>query len=179
MCLVALAPACSLKQRAAGPTGQERKVIDDTAKQAQTYIAHGNYKQALVLFSKAYDKYHIPGMRSSFARTTEQLRSTADAAYQNKDFGEAGNIYFALSESGIAARDFAQSLSFDNEYVNRQLSLCSKALLESGLMKYREQKLDNAIAIWKKALAFDPENKRIQDAIDTATMQLQTLKSLK
>lgn len=160
-------------------TGQEHRIIDDTTRQAQASIALGNYKKALELFSNAYDKYHYPGMRSSFARTTEQIITTADAEYQKKHFGEAGGIYYALFESGITTRDFAQSLSFDDDYLNEQLSLCSKALMESGLMKYREEKLDEAIAIWKKALSFDPENKAIRNALETTTMQLQTLKSLK
>ena len=179
VCLVALAPSCSLKQRATGPVGQEHTVIEDTARQAQAHIARGNYKKALELFSNAYDKHHSPGMRSGFVRTAEQIRHTADAAYQRKDFGEAGNIYAALSEGGIAARDLAQSLSFNDDYVSTQLNLCSKALMENGLMKYREEKLDEAIAIWKKALLFDPENKGIKKAVETATMQLQNLKNLK
>jgi tetratricopeptide (TPR) repeat protein len=113
------------------------------------------------------------------ARTAEQIRNTADAAYQRKDFAEAGGIYNTLFESGVTTRDFAPSLSFNDDYLNEQISLCSKALLENGLMKYREEKLDEAIAIWKKAIAFDPENTGIKNAIETATLQLQKLNSMK
>jgi len=179
LCLVAFAPSCSLKQWKADRAGQEHKIIDDTARQAQAHIALGNYKKAIELYSSACEKYHSPGMRSSFARTAEQIRNTADEAYQNKDFEEAGSIYHALFESGVATRNLGQSLSFDNDYLNRQLGLCSKGLMESGLMKYREEKLEEAIAIWKKALVLDPENKGIKKAVETATMQLQKLKTLK
>jgi tetratricopeptide (TPR) repeat protein len=179
-CLVVFAPSCSfIRQVTKGPAGQTHRVIDDTAKQAQADIALGEYKKALDLYSNAYDRYHYPGMRSGYARAAEQIRSTADAAYQKKDFVEAGSIYDTLFESGITTRDFAHTLSFDDDYLSGQISLCSKALLENGLMKYREEKLDDAIAIWKKALAFDPENTGIKNAIDTATLQLQKLKSMK
>jgi tetratricopeptide (TPR) repeat protein len=179
VCLGVFAPACSYLQRATSPAGQEHKVIADTAKQAQANIALGEYKKALDVYSNAYDRYHYSGMRSSYARTAEQIRNTADTAYQKKDFAEAGSIYDTLFESGITTRDFAQSLSFDDDYLNGQINACSKALMENGLMKYREEKLDEAIVIWKKALVFDPENTGVKNAIETATQQLQKLKSLK
>lgn len=178
-CLVVIAPSCSFIRRVTAPPGQEHKVVDETAKQAQAKIALGEYKKALELYSNAYDKYHYSGMRSSYARTTEQIRNAADAAYQKKDFAEAGNIYNTLFESGITTRDFAHSLSFDDDYLSGQINLCSKALLENGLRKYREEKLDEAIGIWKTALVFDPENTGVKNAIETATQQLQKLNSLK
>ncbi len=178
-CLGVFTPACSYLQRAASPAGQEQKVIADAVKQAQANIALGEYRKALEVYSNAYDRYHYSGMRSSYARTAEQIRTTADTAYQKKDFAEAGSIYKTLFESGITTRDFAQSLSFDDDYLNEQITLCSKTLMENGLMKYREEKLDDAIVIWKKALVFDPENTGIKNAIETATLQLQKLKSLK
>jgi tetratricopeptide (TPR) repeat protein len=187
-CLVVFAPACSLIRRPGPAQDQkvvddlakhEHKVIADTTKQAQANIALGEYRKALELYSNTYDRYHYSGMRSNYAKTAEQIRNTADTAYQKKDFAEAGSIYNILFESGITTRDFAQSLSFDDDYLNEQIGLCSKALMENGLMKYREEKLDEAIVIWKKALAFDPENTAIKNALETATQQLQKLKSMK
>jgi tetratricopeptide (TPR) repeat protein len=187
-CLVVFASACSLTRRPVPPQDQkvvdntakqEQKVIADTARQAQANIALGEYRKALELYSNAYDRYHYSGMRGNYAKTAEQIRSTADTAFQKKDFAEAGSIYNILFESGITTRDFAQSLSFDDDYLNGQINFCSKTLMENGLMKYREEKLDEAIGIWKKALAFDPENTAIKNALETATQQLQKLKTLK
>ena len=142
-------------------------------------MALGEYTKALTLYSSAYDKYHYRGMSAGYAGTGEQIRSAADAAYQRKDFPEAGSIYNILFESGITTRDFVQSLSFDDDYLSRRMDACSRSIMELGLMKYREEKLDEAIAIWKKALVFDPENKGIKNAIETAAQQSQKLKSLK
>jgi tetratricopeptide (TPR) repeat protein len=177
--LVALATSCSILPRGAGLTGAETKIIDDTVKRAQEQVAHGEYKKALEIYSNTYDKYHHPGLRYNFAETGGQVRNAADAAYQKRQYAEAGNIYRILFESGITIRDFAASLSFDDDYLSSQISACSKALTEIGLLKYREEKIDEAISIWEKVLAFDPDNKAVIKAVDTATKQMQKLKSIK
>ena len=177
--LVLLVSSCSLIQRVTEPAAHEKTVIDDTSKKAQAHIALGEYAKALELYSSTYDKFHYPEMRGGYVRTGEQTRNAADTAYQKRDFAEAGKIYTILFESGITTRDFARSLSFDDDYLSGQIGLCSKALLETGLTKYREGKLEDAISVWKKALAFDQDNKEIKSAIDTATTQLQNLKNIK
>jgi len=178
-CLIALTPSCSFIHRIAAPAGHEKKLIDDTARQAQAHIALGEYKKALELYSTVYDKYHYPDMRGSYARAGDQIRKSADAMYQKKDFAEAGTVYNTLFESGITTRDFATSLPFDDDYLTGQMKACSKALLEAGLTIYRDGKLEEAISIWKKGLAFDRDNKEIKSTIETATTQLQNLKNLK
>jgi tetratricopeptide (TPR) repeat protein len=165
--------------RLTAPAGHEKKLIEDTAKQAQAHLALGEHQKALELYARHYDTYHYAEMRTPYAGTAEQIRNAADAAYQKKDFADAGNIYKTLYDTGIIARDFAASLSFDDEYLNRQLKACAKGLLEAGLTRYREGKLEDAISVWKKALVFDQDNKDIKSAIDTATTQLQNLKNIK
>jgi tetratricopeptide (TPR) repeat protein len=180
-CLIVFVPSCSYLRHVTAPAIQEHKVkvIDDTTKQAQASMAQGEYKKALELYSNAYDKYHYPELSSSYARTGDRLRNAADTAYQKKDFAEAGSIYNTLFENGITTRDFAQSLSFDDAYLDGQIKACSKALLEAGLTTYREGKLEDAVAVWKKALAFDRDNKDIKNMIETATTQVQNLKNIK
>ena len=158
---------------------QAQKAIDDTARQAQADIAGGEYKRALALYSSAYEKNHTPEMRDKYTAAGEQIRKTADLAYQRRDFAEAGTIYNTLIESGITNQGFAGSLSFDEDYLIRQIHVCSNALLETGLTTYRDGKLEDAISIWKKAQGFDHDNKDIKSAIDTATTQLQNLKNIK
>jgi tetratricopeptide (TPR) repeat protein len=200
-CLIAFAPSCSFIRTSTGPAGngkkasgatgkqaqkpvddagkQAQKAVDNTVIQAQVDIAGGEYKKALELYFSVYEKKHTPDMRDNYSATGEQIRKTADAAFQRKDFAEAGSIYNTLIESGIVTRDFADSLSFNEDYLNGQKNACSKALLEAGLTTYRDGKLEDAIAIWKRAQVFDRDNKDIKNAIDTATTQLQNLKNIK
>lgn len=178
-CFVALAvTACSFHSKGPG-TSPEAGFITETAKQAQAQFSLGRFKRALELYSNAFDKYHHPGLRRGYARMGEQIRRAADTAYQRGEVAEAGIDYNILFESGITTRDFVGTLSFDDDYLSRQIKACSKALMESGLMRYREEKLDEAIAIWKKALFFDPDNRNVKNAYATATAQLHQLNLIK
>jgi tetratricopeptide (TPR) repeat protein len=168
------------KQKTADDTAKsDQKTSDDTARQAQTDIANGEYKRALEHYSSAYGITRTPEMRDNYIATGEQIRKAADMAYQRRNFVEAGNIYNQLAESGITERDFAGALSFNEDYLKGQIHACSKALLEAGLTIYRDNKLEDAISIWKQAQTFDRDNKEIKSAIDTATTQLRNLKKLK
>jgi tetratricopeptide (TPR) repeat protein len=164
---------------AAGPSTTETQIIADTARQAQEQLALGKYKKALEIYSAAQDKYLLPGLKPGYSSLGEQIKTASDTAYKKGDFAEAGNAYTILLESGITTRDFADSLSFDDDYLRRQIEACSKALMELGLIKYREEKLDEAIAIWKKILVFDANNKNVKKAIDIATGQLQRIQNIK
>ncbi len=152
---------------------------NETAKQAQEQFALGRYKNALDIYSSAYDKHHDADLRRGYARLGEQTKAAADVLFQAGNFGEAGIIYRNLFDSDITTRDFARELSFNDVDLIKKMEACSKSLMEIGLMRYREEKLEEAIAVWRKVLVFDAENKNVRNAIDTATLQLQQLKTLR
>jgi len=176
--LAVFSSSCA-SHKGAGPADAGANSVDDIVRIAQEQIAHGLYKQALDVYSQAYDKYHHQRLRYHYAGAGEQIRNAADAAFRKSAFAEAGSVYHVLFESGITIRDFAGSLSFNDDYLDGQIKSCSKALTEIGLVKYREEKLDEAISSWQKVLVFDTANKGVMKAIDTATRQLQHLKNFK
>jgi len=192
-CFVALAAAaCSLHSKGPIPatepasepamepkTASDAKFVTETAKNAQAQFAVGRFKRALELYANAFEKNHHPRLRNEYANLGEQIKNAADTAYRTGNVTKAGIDYGILIDSGITTQDFAEMLSFDENYLRKQIKACSKALMESGLRKYREEKLDEAIAIWKKALFFDPDNRSVKNAFETATAQLQKLKQLK
>jgi len=189
-CLIVFAPSCAFIRALTEPAGKEKKTadtagkqaqkaVDDTVRKAQVDIADGEYEKALELYASAYGKKHAQELRDNYSATGEQIRKIADTAYQRKDFAGAGSIYNMLLESGILTLDFANALSFNEVYLNGQMNACSKALLEAGLTTYREGKLEDAIAVWRKALVFDHDNKDIKNMIETASTQLQNLKNIK
>jgi len=175
---VVLLSSCSFLSRGV-LRERDAKIASETAKQAQEQFALGRYKKALEIYSAAYDKYHDAGLRRGYIRLGEQTKAAADTWFQAENFGEAGSAYRNLFESGITTRDFTQALSFDDNDLIKKIKVCSESLMEIGLMRYREQKLEEAIAVWKKALAFDADNRYVRNAIDTATLQLQQLKTLR
>lgn len=155
------------------------ELVADTARKAQEQFSLGQFKKALDVYSNAYDKYHHTGLRRGYVRLGEQIRTLSDAAFARGDFSEAGCNYSILFESGITTRDFAHTLSFDDDYLSGQVKLCSKTLMEAGLMRYREEKLDEAISLWKKVLVFDIDNRDARSAIDRTSVQLQQLNTIK
>jgi tetratricopeptide (TPR) repeat protein len=119
--LAAFSSSCASIHRAAGPAGAGANSIDDTVRLAQEQVAYGEYQKALEIYSTAYDKYHHPSLRYHYAGTGEQIRKAADAAYQRRAFADAGSVYLVLFESGITTRDFAGSLSFNDDYLDGQI----------------------------------------------------------
>jgi len=170
--LAALVSSCASFQNKPG-------VIAETVKQAQSRVALGEYKKALALYAAAADKYgHDAVLQRQYVRTGDRIRSTADTAFQQGGFSQAGGIYLILLESGITERKFQEPLSFDTAYLRGRVGSCSKALMELGLVKYREDDLDEAFSIWSKVLAFDPGNKAVTKALQTTSKQRKMLKSI-
>jgi tetratricopeptide (TPR) repeat protein len=169
--------SCSYIQKIAG---RESNAIDTEIKRAETHLALGDYKKALEAYAGAYaDHPRSTALRARYIKAGEQIKSATDAAFQRKAYAEAGSGYTTLLKSHITDKDFSRELSFDGDTLNRQIKASSKGLLETGLVQYRQGKLDEAISVWRKVIAFDPDNKEAKDAIATAAVQLQNLKNIR
>jgi tetratricopeptide (TPR) repeat protein len=140
--LAVLGSSCSTLPRISEPATAETQIIAETARQAQEEVALGKHKRALEIYSNAYDKNPQPGLKQVYSRLGEQIKTASDTAYQKGKFVEAGSDYRILLDSGIATRDFAGSLSFDNDYLRRQIEACSKALYGDRAHKIPGGKLD-------------------------------------
>ena len=179
--LTVLLPSCAPLQHQPQTTPNKPRAIAiaETVKLAQSQTAVGEYKKALALYAAADDKYeHDATLQHHYARTGDLIRAAADTALQQGVFNQAGGIYRVLLESGITGRGLKEPLSFDASYLHSRISLCSNALMELGLVKYREDDLDGAFSIWNKILAFDPGNKAVTKALQTTVKQRQKLKDI-
>lgn len=147
--------------------------------QLQKQLSAGDYTGALKQFARQYDRHHTREMLAKYAAAAETVRRAADAAFDQKEYSSAGTIYRVLLDSGVAVETPSRAVSFDEDYLRDRIRVCSKTLTEAGLLKYREEKLDEAIAAWEQILAFDPENRTAAKAIETANGQLLRLKKFK
>jgi tetratricopeptide (TPR) repeat protein len=171
--LIALIASCASFQ-------SRPRAIAETVKQAQSQVARGEYKKALALYAAADDRFgHDAALQHQYVRTGDRIRSAADTAFQQRAFSQAGGIYHILLESGITGRIFQEPLSFDTAYLRSRIGSCSKALMELGLVKYREDDLDEAFSIWSKVLAFDPGNRAATKALRTTGKQRKMLKDIR
>jgi tetratricopeptide (TPR) repeat protein len=52
-------------------------------------------------------------------------------------------------------------------------------LIEAGRAAFRDEQLEEALALWRQALLIDPDNERVQDYIARAERQLESLERLR
>ena len=155
-------------------------MTNDALNQARTCLSSGNYKKALDISAAALDKRPRSGdLQGAYAAALEGIKGEAEKAYEAQDYAKAGELYRTLLKSGFASRTPEGALSFDADYLAMRTGACSKMLIELGIVKYRAGDLEQAIAIWKKILVFNPADREAKTAIDRASDQLQTLKHMK
>jgi tetratricopeptide (TPR) repeat protein len=148
--------------------------------QAKAYLSSGNYKKALDLYGAAFDKHpDSEDLLDTYTEVLESVKEAADKHYDAQDYAKAGELYATLLNSGFLERPLQGELSFDDDYLTMRIGACSKMLIELGIMKYRTGDLQQAIAVWKKILVFNPSDRVAKTAIDRATAQLETLKQIK
>ncbi len=148
--------------------------------QAKACLSSGNYRKSLDIYGSAIDRYpEMKDLSDAYAEALESIREKADRAYESQDYAKAGELYAVLLKSGFGERPMRGRLSFDDEYPAMRVGACSKMLIEQGILKYREDDLQQAIAIWKKVLVFNPIDREAKTAIDRASLQLQNLKQMK
>lgn len=166
---LALLQSCSASHR---PINR-RAVVDDI----NTLKANNGHAEALGVLELRYRADPRPEVLAFYRETAQAAKSAADQAYQQRDYAQAGSIYRALMDSA-ALRETVGGSPFDQQALERQVRECSKLLTERGLEKYREENLEEALAAWKKVLTFDPDNRSVLKAIDTASRQRKRLQTM-
>ncbi|MEW5745115.1 MAG: tetratricopeptide repeat protein [Nitrospirota bacterium] len=169
--------SCSAMRK--GPAADDPPDVQKTVALAQRSISSANHQKALELLHGAYKEHpeNAP-LRSAYIRAVEQTRKEADAVFATQRYQAAGALYAALLKGDFHTAGFAGELSFGMDYLKGRIRTCARILTKNGLVKYREGKLDAAIAVWEKVLAFDPGNAEVKNALGTAKAQLKNLKKL-
>lgn len=153
-----------------------KKVKMDTINQTQKYPITGDYQKTIDVYIAIHNKYpKDQTLLGHYITTIEDIKITADRAFEEEDFASAGRIYHVLLSNYSHFKGFVQLLSFDRKSLNARIADCSKFLTKKGLEQYRKGDLANAISTWKYILVFDPSNVEIKRAINTASIQLTNL----
>jgi tetratricopeptide (TPR) repeat protein len=145
-------------------------------RRAREFLAAGDYQKALDGFKVlSPDVLRTPHQSASLRRIMEETKGLADKALARKDYVAAGKGYAVLYQGYPLAQQADVSLSFSHSEAEEGLKECRTELTREGLEQYRKGKLEEAIAIWRGLLQFDPENVEVQKAVDTASEQLKRL----
>jgi tetratricopeptide (TPR) repeat protein len=159
---------------------REDEKVSSALDQAKAYLSSGNYTKALEIYNAAVDRHPTnEDLLNTYSEALESIKEEADKAYEAKDYAKAGKLYTTLLKSGFGERLLQGELSFDVDYLTTRTGACSKMLFERGIIKYRAGNLEQAIAIWKKILVFNPSDREAKTAIDRAAAQLKNLKQMK
>ncbi len=176
--IVALAPSCAHPPQPASAV-PANSPTNGSLGQAKAYFSSGNYKKSLEVYGTAVDRHpEKQDLLEAYTGALEDIKGRADKAYEAQDYARAGELYHVLLRSGFGERPLQGKLSFDTDDCAMRVGACSKMLIEQGIIKYRAGDLHEAIAIWKRILAFNPADREAKTAIDRATAQLQNLKQM-
>ncbi len=145
--------------------------------QGRDLVASGDLAGALDLLGKGYQARPESDLLEAYREALSVAKAAADLGYQRKDFTKAGVLYRALLDSVLLDTAGAPR-GLERSGLERQMKECSRILTERGLEKYREENLDEAVAVWKKVLAFDPGNSAVLKAIETASRQRKRLQTI-
>ena len=111
----------------------------------------------------------------NYARAVEEMKTSADRAYEKENYALSGRIYGTLLKNYPGFKAFAKGLSFDRQELKDRLSNCKTALYQKGFEHYRNNQLNEAIQSWQGLLSIDPHNEDIRKAVNTAILQRKTL----
>ena len=111
----------------------------------------------------------------NYARAVEEMKTSADRAYEKENYALSGRIYGTLLKNYAGFKAFAKGLSFDRQELKDRLSSCKTALYQKGFEHYRNNQLNEAIQSWQGLLSIDPHNEDIRKAVNTAILQRKTL----
>lgn len=161
-------------------THQEKVEVDQIQAQSRQHINTGDFQKAMDTYRINHSKYpEDQALTRSYIRTVEDIKNTADKAFNSENFAPAGKTYRILLRNHTHFKDFAQKLSFDRKFLNTRISECSSNLFKKGLEEYRSGNLNNAISLWEGLLSFDPNNAEARKALNTAVTQQKTLQQKK
>lgn len=109
----------------------KKEAIQRAFDQTQTHMSAGNYQEAINSHDSIYARY--PGdthTLENYIRTVEEIKESADKAYETKKYELSEEIYSVLSNSYSRFKPFEKSLSFKKDYLDHQIKNCRIAQIE-------------------------------------------------
>ncbi len=159
-----------------GLSHSQKKEIDGALSHSNQYLISGDYQKAINSLKTAHAKYpEDKPLLLGFQKAVEEVKGSADRAFDREEFVTAGRSYRLLLRSYQHFRDFTHQLSFDKKYLNARVTHCSEYLFKKGMGEYRSGDIKHAISTWEGLLSFDPGNAEAGKAHNVATTQLKNL----
>ncbi len=133
-----------------------------------------NYRQAIELMSGK----NREGLEREYLLAVNGLLEAGNHAYAAGDYPSAARSFKWALNAYPVEPSLRDRVSHDPKRIAALLDACENRLMEQGLEEYRWGRLESAISKWKVLLAIRPGHQEAKRALDTATVQLQTLQRM-
>jgi hypothetical protein len=173
--------ACSSQESALVKTAEVAVVprrqpqVSPLRKKVLSLLERKSYRQAIELMSGRTHE----GLAREYVLAINGLLGVGDDAFSLGDYAAAGRSFKGALDAFPVAPSLREQVSHDPKHIRSCLEICANRTMEQGLKEYRRGRLESAIGKWKGLLTFNPGHQEAKKAIDTATVQLQALQSMK
>lgn len=118
------------------------------------------------------------GFGDLYPTAANKAIAAADALRRQGELARAGKGYRQVLDAYPRTPALASKVKRSREALAAEMRGCAEGLMEKGLAEYRRGRLERALALWRDILAFDPEHAGARRAVDTATRQIEALRTL-
>lgn len=151
----------------------------ETEIQARRAMQGQDYTEAIGAYRAALQVYPGNGhLKEDLVQKVEEILGQGEKSLDQADYAAAGKAFSSILKDYAWLKDAGVTLPPARTSLEETLGLCTKELTIQGLKLYREGDLEEAIAVWKGILEFDPENAEIKKAIANADEQLKKIKKM-
>jgi tetratricopeptide (TPR) repeat protein len=150
---------------------------EETARQlVHADLAARNFPSALARIGR--EQRPEKSFAVEYAQALNGLLAAADLHRQADRFEDAGPLLRQALNAYPRDPELLGRVDRPAAAVRADLQQCADRLMEKGLAAYRAGRLEEAIATWKRLLAFHPDHQAARQAVETASLQLRNLRSL-
>jgi len=134
-----------------------------------------HYRQAI----ESMNGKNREGLEREYILAVNGLLEVGTDAYSSGDYAAAARNFKVVLNAYPVEPSLRDRVSHDPKRIRALLEACVNRMMEQGLEEYRRGNLESAISKWKVLLAVRPGHQEAKKALDTATIQLQTLQGMK
>jgi len=134
-----------------------------------------HYRQAI----ESMNGKNREGLEREYILAVNGLLEVGTDAYSSGDYAVAARTFKVVLNAYPVEPSLRDRVSHDPKRIRALLEACVNRMMEQGLEEYRRGNLESAISKWKVLLAVRPGHQEAKKALDTATIQLQTLQGMK
>jgi tetratricopeptide (TPR) repeat protein len=161
-------------QHPAAVVPKRQQQVSPLRKKVVALLEKKNYRQALELMNNK----NREGLEREYILALNGLLEAGNDAFSSGDYATAGRSFKGALNAYPVEPSLRDRVNHDPKRIRALLEASLNRMMEQGLEEYRRGSLESAIRKWKVLLAISPGHQQAKKALETATVQLQTLQRM-